>query len=483
MLPTPPRILVVDDEPYIVELVQEFLTGKSYHCTGTNNPAEALRLIERETFDLIITDLKMGSITGMDILRAARSGDAAGSMVVLMTAYPTIENAIDALLNGAENFILKPFSLEALQHVIASSLEKQRLARENVSLKESLALYRASEALEAPLELPEYLTMVLDVAVDELEGTVAQLVLLEEEAGNRTVEQRITRGSAAGTEAITEDQMVALADTLAEESGALARSEYDGHGPLLALPLRTGGEMVGLLTVQKVPGAPPFTPAQAKALTIIGSGAAVAIKNARLYNSLQEQYLGAIRSLVAAVEAKDPYTRGHSEKVGRLAQTLALEMGAGAEVVDAIRVAGLLHDAGKIGIPESILLKKGSLTGEEYEVIKGHVAMSEKIVEPLPLPALVKRMISEHHERLDGSGYPHALAGDEISPGGRILTVIDIFDSVTSDRIYRARMSTADAFTTLDRLVTGGKIDGACVRVLKEIVTRPDRGEHGIPAV
>ncbi len=378
-----------------------------------------------------------------------------------------------------DNYVLKPFSLDALEHVVKLSLERQNLARENVNLKESLALYRASEALEAPLELSEYLEMVLNIAVGELGGHSAHLVLFTGSQEKRKVEERIDLNPSMDTDSLIDDAMIQLAATLENESGAVVITDYENLGPLMALPLRAGGDLVGLLAVQRRLASQKFTPAQAKALSIIGSGAAVAIKNARLYNSLQEQYLGAIRALVTAVEAKDPFTRGHSEKTAHYAQMIAREIEAGQDIEDGMRVAGLLHDAGKIGVPESILLKKGPLTDEEYEIIKGHVIMSARIAGPLPLPENVLHAISEHHEMLDGSGYPDGLAGDEISLSSRLIAVVDIYDALTSDRVYRDRTTPEHAFGELGKMVREGKIDGDLVEVLRKLVVEGKMGQDG----
>jgi putative nucleotidyltransferase with HDIG domain len=245
------------------------------------------------------------------------------------------------------------------------------------------------------------------------------------------------------------------------------------------MPLRAGGDLVGLLALHRVTGSPQFTPAQAKALAIIGAGAAVAIKNARLYNSLQEQYLATVRSLVAAVEAKDPYTSGHSEMVSRYASWLARAAGLEEEQVDAMRVAGLLHDAGKIGVPEAILLKKGSLTAEEYEVIKEHVVISERIVEPLKLPEHVMRPISEHHERLDGTGYPRGLSEDQISIWGRIMAIADCFEALISDRVYRSRMSDDEALGMLEKMAPR-RLDADLVALMEKIIRSGQHAERRV---
>jgi putative nucleotidyltransferase with HDIG domain len=189
-----------------------------------------------------------------------------------------------------------------------------------------------------------------------------------------------------------------------------------------------------------------------------------------------------VRALVAAVEAKDPYTSGHSEMVSRYVTALAREAGLENEQVDGLRVAALLHDAGKIGIPEAVLLKPTGLTPEEYDIIKGHVAMSERIVEPLQLPAFITRAITEHHERLDGSGYPRALAGDEISAGGRMMAIADSWDAMMSDRVYRGRLGREKAVARLKEQ-SGNSLDAGLVGLFMEVLDKRDRGEIAIPSV
>jgi len=477
----PARILIVDDEPAILDTVREFLSLLGHDCATAASAEEAIERIGREGFDLVLTDLHLGALTGLDVLEAVGHDDPAGTLVVIMTAFPTIENAIVALKNGAEDYVLKPFTLENLELVVGRVLEKQRLARENISLRESLALYRASEALEAPLELPEYLRTVLDVAVNELQGEAAQMALLE--GPDEIIEvRRVPHPQQMDDELhLGPEDIRSLVGEMKEGEGALLRTREGGE-PLLALPLRAGGEMVGLIAIHRLPGADPFTPAQARALTIIGAGTAVAIKNARLYNVLQEQYLRTVRALVAAVEAKDPYTSGHSEMVSRYVVALAREVELEPDRVDGLRVAALLHDAGKIGVPEAVLLKPDKLDATEYDIIKEHVVMSERIVAPLELDDFIVQAIAQHHERLDGSGYPQGLEGEGVTVWGRLMAIADSYDAMISDRVYRLRMTKSDAVAALRRLAPA-RLDADLVEAFIQVLEKRDRGEIAIPTI
>lgn len=199
--------------------------------------------------------------------------------------------------------------------------------------------------------------------------------------------------------------------------------------------------------------------------------AAVSIENTQLYERLQDAYLGAISSLVAAIEARDPYTVGHSTRVTKYTVAIAQEFGFSTQEVEEIRLAGLLHDVGKIGIPDKILNKPGPLSEEEYSAIKMHPTLSVRIVEPLPHLGNIIPMIYHHHERYDGKGYIEGMTGTEIPVGARILAVADAFEAMTSDRPYREALSRGAA---IKELVEGAgsqfdpKVVETFVRLLKK---------------
>jgi putative two-component system response regulator len=185
--------------------------------------------------------------------------------------------------------------------------------------------------------------------------------------------------------------------------------------------------------------------------------------------ALAEISISIVRSLVNAQEAKDPFLRGHSQRVAALGASIASSMGLADDTVEDIRLSGQLHDIGKIGIPESLLHKTGPLTEEEYVRVKDHVRIGMDILTPLTPLARVLPAIHDHHERWDGSGYPRGLAGEQISLGGRILAAVDAFDALTSRRAYREPLTPNE---TIDLLSTtaGAHLDPAVVEVLRRTV-------------
>jgi putative nucleotidyltransferase with HDIG domain len=200
------------------------------------------------------------------------------------------------------------------------------------------------------------------------------------------------------------------------------------------------------------------------------------------YLSLRETYADTVRSLVAALEAKDPYTKGHSVRVARITVAVARQMGFEDAEVERIEYAALLHDLGKIGISRSVLSKPGALTDDEFDKIREHPDIAARILESVPFLEDVRPVVQDHHERVDGLGYGRGLVGEELSTAARVLSVVDSFDAMTADRPYRGAMSEAAAVVEL-RANTGSQFDPAAVDALIAILPalRQDEGAQVPP--
>jgi putative nucleotidyltransferase with HDIG domain len=174
-----------------------------------------------------------------------------------------------------------------------------------------------------------------------------------------------------------------------------------------------------------------------------------------------------VTSLAIAVDAKNQYTQGHSQKVSAYAVLAAQAAGFSASEVEEIRLAGLLHDVGKVGIPEAILNKAGPLDAAEWETMKTHASLGAKILEPLQSLTRIQEMVKHHHEFFDGSGYPDRLEEAQISLGARLIAIADAYDTITSDRSYKKARSAEDAFAELERCASN-QFDPDLVRVFIE---------------
>ncbi len=219
---------------------------------------------------------------------------------------------------------------------------------------------------------------------------------------------------------------------------------------LMAAPLAVQDRLLGVLLVGRI-GAGRFSEHEFQTFQLFAAQAAVALWQAQQRERERSLYRASVEVLAATVDAKDPYTHDHSRKVARYARLLAEAMGCPPEEVEQIELAGLLHDVGKIGIPDHILRKPGRLDPEEWELMKAHAPLGADILAAHPALQPIVPLIRHHHERWDGKGYPDGLHGDEIPLGAAIIGLADAFDTMTSDRPYRRGMPIAAAVEELVR--------------------------------
>jgi len=191
---------------------------------------------------------------------------------------------------------------------------------------------------------------------------------------------------------------------------------------------------------------------------------------------LRLSLVATIQALARAIEAKDPFTQGHSELVSKFAMAVAHEIGLPWDQVERIQMAGMLLDVGKIGVPQEILLQPSELSAQEAEIMRKHVEISAKILEPIIYPWSISTFVYQHHERLDGSGYPRGLSGEEISMEAKILGLVDSFVAMSNDRAYRKAHSRSDVLDYL-KDNSGKLFDSEVVEAFLAII---GRGEEAI---
>jgi putative nucleotidyltransferase with HDIG domain len=217
----------------------------------------------------------------------------------------------------------------------------------------------------------------------------------------------------------------------------------------MSVPLIGKDRPLGVLNISKFTD-PPFTTSDLQIASVLASQVVTAMENASLYEGLRESYFRTVQALVAAVEAKDPYTRWHSTNVAKYAVAIARDLGLSPSQLEEIHIAAILHDVGKIGISERIISKPDHLSPEEYALMKDHPAHGIRILEPIGFASNIVTAIYQHHERYDGKGYPRGLAGGEIGLPARILAVADTIDAMVSERPYRGSISTERVLQELE---------------------------------
>jgi HD-GYP domain-containing protein (c-di-GMP phosphodiesterase class II) len=328
----------------------------------------------------------------------------------------------------------------------SSRIEKANLDLEH-RVKELVTLQEASRAITSSLNLHDTLEAIVSMTREIVLSSSCAIRLLDEE----TEEMR----------ALDPPATAEPGESPENDAGAELRS-------FLGVPLKIGNRVIGYFELGSLDeGA--FSDSDRRVLQVLASQAAIAIENARLFEDTQETYYEAIRSLAQALEARDSYTRGHSDRVTRYSMGTAKEMGLSPHAIKVIQYAGLLHDIGKIGISDSILHKRLKLSDDEWEVIRSHPLFGDSILGPLKFLHDAQEIVLRHHERWDGSGYPGGLKGEEIPLEARIIAVADAYDAMTSDRPYRKAMEHGIAVDEISA-ASGVQFDSAVVEAFLSVI-------------
>lgn len=256
------------------------------------------------------------------------------------------------------------------------------------------------------------------------------------------------------------------------------RQTLEGNNIELLVPLKNNGHLAGMLLLGNKISRQPYSKEERRLLEMVSADVAVSIDNANLYENmkqkqseLQKAMDGVIHAVSLVVESRDPYTAGHQRRVAELARTIAKEMGLSEWQMMGIHVAGLLHDVGKVAVPSEILSKPGKISENEFNIIKNHCQVGYEILERIDFPWPVTRAILQHHERLDGSGYPQGLSGEDIILDARILGVADVVEAMSSHRPYRPALGLDSALKEISQasgILYDTEVVEACLALLKK---------------
>ncbi len=327
------------------------------------------------------------------------------------------------------NRVLSDNVVEIKRMNVELSAYAEQISRTNEDLqkrvRELRTLYEASQTITSSLDLNETLETIVNMTRVIINASSSAIRLLDEESEE-------LRSRAAGGKP------------------PVAQMSDDGAGGThLTTPLTIGDRTIGFFELGKERG--EFNKEEQRMLTTLAGQAAIAIENSRLFDHTQRTYYETIRALAEALEARDAYTRGHSERVTRYALAIAEAMDLSSDEQQIIEHAGLLHDIGKIGISDTILNKPTALSSEDRKVIEHHPIFGDTILGPIKFLTQVQVVVKHHHERYDGEGYPDRIAGEDIPLAARIVCVADSYDAMTSDRPYRPALDRATAVAELNR--------------------------------
>ncbi len=312
-------------------------------------------------------------------------------------------------------------------------------------------LIEVTKFVNSTLELKKLLDSILQISTDTLNAEAGSIFLVDEEKNELVIaaatgekkekikEIRVPVGVGVVGWVVREEKPVLIADAQKDPrfyKQADQKTEFVTRS-IIAVPLKTKEKVTGVVEVLNKKNSELFNEEDMGLLQALANQAAVAIENAKLYENLRQFFLNTVKTLAAAIETKDIYTRGHSERVTEFSLLIAKEMGFSDKEMENVRLAAILHDIGKIGVDESILRKPAKLTNEEFAEVKKHPTNGVKILESIPELKEIIPAMKHHHERYDGNGYPDGLAGKNIPYIARIISIADTFDAMSSDRPYR----------------------------------------------
>lgn len=505
-------ILIVDDEEVILDVVKEFFNQKGYPALTASNGEAAVKILEKEKVDCCFTDINMPGMNGIELSERIRQIDNT-IPVVIMTGYPSLEATLQTIKNGVVDFLIKPVSLNQMEVCLQRVIRERRLFMENILLKRDVKgkkkLARLNQELQTKLNGLNVLNKILsdlnsisnhkdvfgrlvDMTLDIVNSDEARFFVVTEARRPVMVAQSLRKELQSDTavdiaeDAVTQDQKERELESLIGEVAAdqlpMLISKNNGKRlpanvrSCVVVPLMIRQKVFGVLMAAIRHGNHRFSENDLYYLSFLTQHAANSIEKLALYENIYNNLFSTLYAFVKAIEVKDPYTQQHSSRVTDLSLQLGRALGCHQEELDVLNFAGPLHDIGKIGIPDSILLKPGPLTDEEYEKIKEHPELGADIVGKLGMWDHEQEIIRCHHERYDGNGYPAGLKGDEIPLLARILSVADAFDAMASDRAYRKRMDT-EKVVGIIRDCAGTQFDPDVVEALLSI-----HGQGGIGA-
>ena len=468
------RILLVDDNPEIIQLLTDFLTPYNCEVFKASMGKEALDLLEGEAVEIAILDIKLPDMDGIALLDEIRLRDPTIG-VVMITGYNDPDMIIEAMKKGASDFLMKPFSIDKLMLAIMRVRKQRDLVVERNSILSDLEDKRKIELLNRQLQtkVAQVTKMYhisnnfnsLNVFEDIYEKTVLLVneVLNAEVSGYYVVDhenQQLmlykakTSGKGNGA-----DRSIPFTPDLSKAMKQGNRHFELNNKAYASLVIK--GEWVGAIMMGKRGNghrAKNFTEDDTYFLKFIADKASMQIENRMLYESLFEGVLHTLTSLIVAINRRDLYTEDHCKRVASMCLALADRVGATEYQKDEVRVVAPVHDVGKIGIPDSILLKPSNLTNDEYALMKNHSVFGEEIINRFDILSNEAKITRHHHESFDGLGYPDGLAGEATPYCSRLIAICDTYDAMVNDRPYRKGLAKEETLAEIGRC-KGNQLD------------------------
>lgn len=490
------KILVVDDNLDNLYFLKTLLSGSGYKVITAQNGVEALKKLKKSKVDIIISDILMPEMDGFQLCRACKKDNKYKKIPFLFytATYKRKKDEKFALSLGAERFIIKPVEpdvlLQILHDVIAEHKEKKPVANLEESVREESYLAEHNKRIIKKLEDK---IKALDKEISRRKKTEDRLKLKIKELNNLYSMVNLVIEQGVTVEKVFRETIKHISDGMRYPELTCSRIIFDGkefrtenfkktkwkeYRDIVVRGKETGA--VEVYYLKKRPGSSRglFSKEEKKIIEGVSNIISTYLERKLAAEELRKSYyrikatLGSIiRTLANIVEEQDRYTSGHQKRVAILATAIAEELGMDKGRVEAINTAALIHDIGKIRIPASILTKPGKLSDIEFKMVKTHPRVGYDMLKEIEFPSPIAKIIVQHHERLDGSGYPEGLRSKDIILEARVIAVADVMEAMISHRPYRPALSVDKAIgeiTSGKNKLYDSKIVDACIKLFKK---------------
>ncbi len=478
------KILIVDDEPGIIDSLSIMLKRSGYLYDGVTNPLDAVEKIRTDHFDLMILDYLMAPIHGDEVVKRIREFNS-DLYILLLTGHKDLAPPLETIKAlDIQGYCEKSDRFDQLQLLVESGIKSITMMKTIKQFRDGLNRILSSVPKIYQLQpigniLEEILTELLPMLSSENAFILVDNIIDVEES-----RKSIFKGIGKYKTEIYD--FMSMLDSLLLESIGKAKITKQviktRVGIILPL-LNEFGESIGVIYVESTNNMDSDVTEGYKLLEIYAAQAASSINNAFLhslvnikneelnktYEQLRIRYLDTIEALRQVVDAKDEYTCGHSDRVSYFCVKIGEAFNLDEKELETLRVAGLFHDVGKMGIADDILFKSDKLSAKEYDEIKKHPTKGARILSVISMFKNVIPIVKCHHERIDGKGYPDGLKGDQIPFLAKVVSVADAFDAMMSDRHYRSKLDLSAAINQL-LVGSGTQFDSQVVSKFTEML-------------
>lgn len=483
------KVMIVDDDIGIIDSISILLKRKGYEYVGVTNPVDAIERLKKENFDLMILDYIMEPLNGDQVVEEVRKFNS-DIYILFLTGHKDLAPPLETLENfDIQGYCEKSDKFDQLTLFIESAIKAIAQKRTIQKFKDGL-----NKIIEAIPKI--YQLQPIDDILKEILQHLMPLVYSSNAfimADDITMDEDNKKSIFSGIGTFNTDINTFMGNLSIDFMDSIGRARAQNsitevnNGVIIPLSIENNLNL-GVIYIESDNYNDGI-----KLLDIYAKQAAAAINNAYMhsivnikndelnstYAELKQRYMDAIETLRLTVDAKDYYTRGHSDRVSYYAMQIGTSMNLPAEQLEMLKIGGIFHDIGKIGTTDDILLKNARLDDSEYNEIKKHPVKGANILSAMSMFKDVVPLVRYHHERYDGRGYPDGLKGEDIPLLARITSVADAFDAMTSDRVYRTKLDIDKAIEQLI-LGKGTQFDAGVVDAFVDLLSNYDKMQEDV---